>query len=300
MSQDDDSNGGWDVFKGDGSESLKKARERRKEADLTAKLLKSGTAPARSLVNLDLNGDGITWVDREYDEKLRRSDIDLLGDGITYLDSEYEERYGDARFYNEPTADADYGHWGKVAAYSSAEAAALLLGKAPEVVTPESIKPFIQKFVFPKKYIQTYTLIDRAVSMGELRSKSDLIKPADFLEWAKEMQLDIPNGLVDAIEGRSKDVEIESSGVQSTEQKKYEHDDELQKVANYLAQEFYNRTRRKATQDDVVKTMVKILKGEHSTDQEIEALLKANARVRKPNKKDTLKTTILRRIRTEW
>ncbi|MEW8646646.1 MAG: hypothetical protein AB2563_11150 [Candidatus Thiodiazotropha endolucinida] len=285
MSQDDE----FDTEKPGslkGNESISQKNKRDQEKD-----------DERVASDIDLLGDSITWYDPELD---KRRDIDLLGDGITYLDPTYDERFREDQFYNEPIADADYGHWGKVAAYSSAEAAALLLGKAPEVVTPESIKLFIQKFVFPKKYIQTYTLIDRAISMGELRSKSDLIKPADFLEWAKEMQLDIPNGLVDAIEGRSKDVEIESSGVQSTEQKKHEHDHELQKVANHLAQELYSRTGERAIQDDVVNTMIKIIEGKYSTDQEIEALLKANARVRKSNKMSSLKTTILRRIRTEW
>lgn len=230
-------------------------------------------------------------------EQQRKRDADFRK---RQLERKRKQRAIDGLFYSKPTAYADYGHWGKVAAYSSEEAAALLLGKAPEVVTLESTKPLIQEFDFPKTYKKICTLIERAVIGKELRSEEGYIKPADFLEWAKKMQLDIPNGLVDAIEGRSKDVEIESSGVQSTEQKKYEHDDELQKVANYLAQEFCNRTGRKATQDDVVKTMIKILEGKHSTDQEIEALLKANARVRKSNKKDSLETTILRRIRTEW
>ncbi|MEW8287249.1 MAG: hypothetical protein AB2697_14790 [Candidatus Thiodiazotropha endolucinida] len=254
----------WDALKGNDEESFLKKRKRKKEAEFTEKLLKRDPI-ARALNN-------------KY--------------------KEYDEKYG--RFYDQPNANADYGHWGKVAAYSSEEAAALLLGKAPEVVTLESTKPLIQEFDFPKTYKKICTLIERALIGKELRSEEGYIKPADFLEWAKEMQLDIPNGLVDAIEGRSKDVEIESSGVQSTEQKKHEHDHELQKVANHLAQELYSRTGERAIQDDVVNTMIKIIEGKYSTDQEIEALLKANARVRKSNKMSSLKTTILRRIRTEW
>ncbi|MCU7839657.1 MAG: hypothetical protein KZQ94_09790 [Candidatus Thiodiazotropha sp. (ex Troendleina suluensis)] len=212
-SRDDDLDLLGDALKGDGSESPMKARERKKEAEFTAKLLeRNAKAKVPDDRYPDLDGDGITWVDDEYDEKLKR-------------------------FYDEPSANADYEHWGKVASYSSAEAAALLLGKDPQVVTPGTIKPHIERSGFPKKYMQMYVLIDRAVLAGELRSDSKLIKPADFLAWAKQMQLDIPNGLINAIEGCSKNMETEeqnSDGVQNP-------DDVLSKSKYWL--EFQSKTK---------------------------------------------------------
>lgn len=187
VSQDDDSHRDWDALKDDGSESPIKARKRKKEVEFTAKQLERDP------------------IDR------KRGDIGLLGDGITYLDPEYNERYGAVQFYDEPNANADYEHCGQVPVWSSAEAAALSLEKDPQIVTPESIKPFIQESDFPKKYMQRLNLIERSMDAGALRfdPKSRRIKPIDFIEWAKQMQLDIPSELINAIEGHSKNMERE-------------------------------------------------------------------------------------------
>ncbi|MCU7865514.1 MAG: hypothetical protein KZQ92_16230 [Candidatus Thiodiazotropha sp. (ex Lucinoma borealis)] len=220
-SRDDDLDLLGNALKGDGSESPMKARERKKEAEFTAKLLE-GDAKAKVPDDryLDLDGDGITWVDKEYDEMP-----------------------GEVPFYDKPNANADYEHWGKVASYSSAEAAALLLEKAPEVVTPESIKSFIQESDFPKKYMQMYTLIDRAASMGELTSTSSLIQPSHLLEWAKRKNINIPSGLISAIDGRSKNIEIEeqkTDGVQKPDDvlSKSEYWLKLHSIASKAAKEY--------------------------------------------------------------
>ena len=50
--------------------------------------------------------------------------------------AEGEER---ARFFNQPSANADFDHWSKAAHWTLDEAVALSMGKAPERVTWESV-----------------------------------------------------------------------------------------------------------------------------------------------------------------
>ncbi|MET0000727.1 MAG: hypothetical protein ABW125_15135 [Candidatus Thiodiazotropha lotti] len=186
-SKDDDfDKENFEALKGNREESFVDAQKRKKEEERTKNLLeRDPKAMAAS-----------------------RDDIDLLGDGITYLDPEYDERFK-VEFFDKSHAKADYDHWGKVPLWSSADAAALLFGKDPQIVTPDSIQPYIQSSGFPKKYMQMYTLIDRAVSAGELRSNSNLINPTDLLEWARQNQLNIPNELIFLFEEDSKNIETE-------------------------------------------------------------------------------------------
>ncbi|MCG8016992.1 MAG: hypothetical protein JAY97_12315 [Candidatus Thiodiazotropha sp. 'RUGA'] len=301
----------FDALKGNGEESFLEKRNRKKEEELTIKQLeRDPNAMATSRrdkkhvekvvrEDIDLLGDGVTYLDPDYDEKYIRGDIDLEGDGITWIDKEYDERLNKP-VYEEHIANADYELWVQIALWSAAESAALLLRKDPQIVTPDSIEPYKDRHDFPKKYMRMHLRIDRAVIAGELRSESSLINPVHLLEWAKHNNIDIPIELAKVLEDRSKKQRTESSDTQSNEQKRSEYDEELQEVANHLAQEFRDRTGRKATKEEVASTMIKILDGEHSTNPEIEELFKANARVRKTHKQDSLKTTILRRIRIEW
>ncbi|MCG8085596.1 MAG: hypothetical protein JAZ13_07755 [Candidatus Thiodiazotropha taylori] len=227
-SKDDDFNKeDLEAFKGDEEESFLEERKQKKEAENVGnqKVVRG---------DIDLLGDGITYLDPEYDEKFQemfrssvennldgeggtRDDINLLGDGITWYDPGYDERLGEIRFYDQSHAKADYEHWGKVPLWSSADAAALLFGKDPQIVTPDSIQPYIQSPGFPKKYMQMYTLIDRAVSAGELRSNSNLINPTDLLKWARQKQLDIPKELIDAVERDSICTKTEESAANQLE-----------------------------------------------------------------------------------
>ncbi|MCG7923076.1 MAG: hypothetical protein N0C81_03115 [Candidatus Thiodiazotropha lotti] len=205
-----------EALKGKGKESFLEERKRKKEAEYTAKLLeRDPLTRASNDKHADLDGDGITWIDKEYNEKLNaRHEIDLEGDGITWYDLERDES---RQFFNQPNAKADYEHWGKVAFYNPEEATALLLGKAPEIVTLESTKPLIQEFDFPKTYKKICTLIERAVIAKELRSLESLIKPTDLLDWARLNQLDIPKELIDAIEGDSICMKTEESTAKKLE-----------------------------------------------------------------------------------
>ena len=52
------------------------------------------------------------------------------------------QREEDARFFNQPHANADFDHWSKAEHWSLDEAIALVLGKAPEIVSWDKIKAY--------------------------------------------------------------------------------------------------------------------------------------------------------------
>jgi hypothetical protein len=113
-----------------------------------------------------------------------------------------------ARFYNQPAAQADFAFWCKAEFWTVEEAAALLLGRDPRVVTPSALaeelkKPtgFLQleKPMGPAHFHRDFdglcTLIARASSLGGPR-----IKPQDLVEWAQATgAAAIPPALASAI-----------------------------------------------------------------------------------------------------
>jgi hypothetical protein len=53
-------------------------------------------------------------------------------------------REEDARFFTQPQAKADFGHWSKAEHWSLDEAIALVFGKAPEIVSWDKIKTYVE------------------------------------------------------------------------------------------------------------------------------------------------------------
>jgi hypothetical protein len=107
--------------------------------------------------------------------------------------AETEERL---RFFNRPEATPDYLHWGRAAFWRHDEAVALALGKSPDIVTWENVKPFVRVSRFAAEYQRLHDLAERAQYMGQLQR---LMIPRDFLAWAKAIGLSCPAQLVDAV-----------------------------------------------------------------------------------------------------
>lgn len=106
-----------------------------------------------------------------------------------------ESRY----FYNQPDANADFDYWSKSALWTLDEAIALCLGKEPEVVTWQRLKHIIKMSPFATKYARYRELARRAVSQRQLQ---DPAEPLSFLAWAKKIELEIADGLVEQVERR--------------------------------------------------------------------------------------------------
>ena len=103
------------------------------------------------------------------------------------------------RFFNQPYAKADFGHWSKAAYWTLDEAIALSFGKAPERVTWETMKPFVDVSPFAYQYSRRRDLALRAAASKQL---SDPALPGFFLAWAKRTDLAVPSELEAAVTAR--------------------------------------------------------------------------------------------------
>jgi hypothetical protein len=109
---------------------------------------------------------------------------------------ELEERQ---RFFNQPSARADFEHWSKAAHWTLEEAIALSFGKAPERVNWEKIKPYVQSSRFAFEYQRRLDLALRASRCNQLY---DPVLPGIFLAWAKRSDLPCPPELEAAVTAR--------------------------------------------------------------------------------------------------
>ncbi len=87
-----------------------------------------------------------------------------------------------ARFYNQPNAQADFGHYCLCANWTLDEAVALTFGKNPELVNWKSVEPLVRVSAFAKDYAKRRDLTQRAKWAKQLY---DPVYPSIFLAWAK-------------------------------------------------------------------------------------------------------------------
>jgi hypothetical protein len=109
------------------------------------------------------------------------------------------ERQEQERFFNQPLANADFAHWSKAMHWTLDEALALSFGKAPESVTWENVKPFLQVSPFAFQYGRRRDLALRALQWEQL---FDPVLPSIFLAWAKRTDIPVPTELTAAVEAR--------------------------------------------------------------------------------------------------
>jgi hypothetical protein len=101
------------------------------------------------------------------------------------------------RFFNLPSADADFRHWSKVANWFLGEAVALSFGKAPERVERGAVEQYVQVSPFALEYSRRSFLVSRAQEAQEL---SNPVRPKDFIAWARRNEIDFPEELIRLVE----------------------------------------------------------------------------------------------------
>lgn len=101
-----------------------------------------------------------------------------------------------SRFYNLASANADFVHWSKAAHWTLDEAIALSFGKEPEHVTWKRIEPLKDKTTFAKAYAKRRDLALRATRWKKF---GETIPPAIFISWAKEVNIELPDSLIDEV-----------------------------------------------------------------------------------------------------
>lgn len=93
-------------------------------------------------------------------------------------------------FFNTPEAEADFERW-RSRFLSPAQAVALALSKNPDVVNPESLRPYrrIGGSVFREKFAEMLNVVESAVGVGDLSNPTTV---GAFIEWAATRHLRLP------------------------------------------------------------------------------------------------------------
>ncbi|MBG6070261.1 MULTISPECIES: hypothetical protein [unclassified Polaromonas] len=99
-----------------------------------------------------------------------------------------------ALFYNQPSASADFDYWLKAEYWTFDEAVALLLGKAPTVVTWAAVKRELEAksgfmlFEKPKPasgFLLTYQRLRNLALRAQAMTRTTKLRPTDAIAWAQ-------------------------------------------------------------------------------------------------------------------
>lgn len=132
-------------------------------------------------------------------ELMEMSDSELLG---IYIEKKEEEiqNPGKNRFstdvpqyFCDDFFTADYKHWSRVTPWTIDQATALVLGKAPELLSIEAMRFHASNAPLAFNYQRKYDLALQAIKQGLLDKK---VTPRLFIAWAKKTGLDIPPQLI--------------------------------------------------------------------------------------------------------
>ena len=114
---------------------------------------------------------------------------------------EYAEREDQKKFFNHPSAIADFEHWCKATYWTLDEAIALSFGKAPEKVNWKSLDS--RKSIPPSPFIEKYQRVrDLALRAKSFNQLYDPVLPGIFLAWARRNDIGVPPELVKQVEAR--------------------------------------------------------------------------------------------------
>jgi hypothetical protein len=181
------------------------------------KFKRSGDAPFPSMESWLQSRKGtlepffsLSQDENEYEASLKKmSDLDLKGLFADINKHEAIERRAreeledQKRFFHEPQADAEFDHWSKMARWTTDEATALSLGKAPEVVNWDKLE-HISRSPFADQYAKRRNLVLRAELEGELEAR---ILPAKFVTWAEQRRVTLPPELKKAVRAVDQNLE---------------------------------------------------------------------------------------------
>lgn len=137
------------------------------------------------------NSKNVTQIEA-YKQTLRNVDSNEL---LTLYNEELAKQERE-RFYNQRYANADFAHWAKAAHWTVDEAIALSFGKEPSVVTWKEIEKLKNETTFAKTFTKRRDLALRAVQSKKL---GDNIPPPLFINWANELNIELPNVLIDEV-----------------------------------------------------------------------------------------------------
>jgi hypothetical protein len=106
------------------------------------------------------------------------------------------------RYFNLPSADANFEHWSKATYWTLEEAIALSFGKEPRLVNWDRLKGYQSSYP-PSPLAESYRLkrdlVLRAKNFNQLFDPS---LPSLFLAWGRRNDIEIPTQLIEQVEAR--------------------------------------------------------------------------------------------------
>lgn len=98
--------------------------------------------------------------------------------------------------YNANYSDADFTFWSKMTTWTKDQFIALSFGKKPEIVSWDLVSKHKDKSPFAKKYNHVRRLVTNAVEHQVLKN---IDYPKNYMHWAQNNNIDLPEKLVDLI-----------------------------------------------------------------------------------------------------
>jgi hypothetical protein len=102
-------------------------------------------------------------------------------------------------FFQRKATDANWAYAFGLTYWTIDEFVALSLGKNPEKVTWELVKPFVQVEEQAREYARRLEMTTRAVKMRVLIDQT----PPSFIQWALQNHIDLPDELLKRLENKS-------------------------------------------------------------------------------------------------
>ena len=136
-----------------------------------------------------------------------RTEIEALVEAERAAEQEEARQRADreerARFFHKPETTADFDFWSRAAYWTIDEAVALSLGKQPQAVSWDTVRPHLGSSPFAVEFEQRRMLATRAKDANQL---TDANLPGFFLAWAARNRVDVPPELVEAVEAHGHQV----------------------------------------------------------------------------------------------
>lgn len=105
---------------------------------------------------------------------------------------------------------AQFEHWGRISFWTAQEAAELALN-----IEPNSANHLRNDDPLSMRVRRLRTHIERAVQAGQLPGQPDCLRPVDFVRWASEQSVDLPDALRLGVPPDRQEVTVLSNGVVS-------------------------------------------------------------------------------------
>jgi hypothetical protein len=133
-------------------------------------------------------------------EEKSRDEIVLLIAEARHREAErhrlHSEKMEAESFFNQPSANADFGYWSRISYWTLEEGVALSFGKNPWIVKWEKLKNHNVASPLIPKYAAKHEEVRRAKAMGQLWESTI---PFVFIKWASRVGFEMPEELTSQV-----------------------------------------------------------------------------------------------------